>query len=331
MLEILETAEQLLARGGLILEVLETAELEAACYVRGSRPSRVMRIAHACGEARTEEQLREHYCIERELANRLRRAGPAERRVLYSALYDELLRRVPHHPMLSIGDRGHRQRAVDHQLAFLDGFLAPDSIFMEIGPGDCALALRAAVVVTQVYAIDVSEQITRDVTPPRNFRLILSDGCSIPVPPGTVDVAFSDQLMEHLHPDDAKQQLRNIYDSLAPHGVYICVTPNRLYGPRDISAYFDDVATGFHLREYAARDLRDLLAAAGFGQIHFYAGARGRFVRCPGWLIFAVERVLDALPHRVRRALADRAPMRALLGVRVAAFKGGGAARAGAA
>jgi SAM-dependent methyltransferase len=321
MLEILETAEHLLARGGLILEILETVELEAACYVRGSRLSRLMRHR---GETRSETELRAHYCVERELANRLRRASRAERRVLYSALYDELLRRVPHHPMLNAVDRGHRQRAVEHQLAFLNPFLAPDSIFMEIGPGDCALALRAAQNVTRVYAIDVSEQITRDVTPPRNFRLILSDGCSIPVPPGSVDVAFSDQLMEHLHPDDAKEQLRNIYDSLAPHGVYICVTPNRLYGPRDISAYFDDVATGFHLREYAARDLRDLLAAAGFREIHFYAGARGRFVRCPGWLVFAVERVLDALPHRLRRTLADRAPMRALLGVRVAAFKDGG-------
>ena len=283
-----------------------------------------LRSARWRGETRSEEQLREHYRVERELADRLRSAGKAERRILYSALYDELLRRVPHHPMLNAAERDERQRAVERQMAFLGAFLAPDSVFMEIGPGDCALALRAAATVNKVYAIDVSEQITRDVAPPRNFHLILSDGCSIPVPPGSVDVAFSDQLMEHLHPDDAKEQLRNIYESLAPHGVYICVTPNRLYGPRDISAYFDDVATGFHLREYAARDLRDLLAATGFRQIYFYAGARGRFVRCPGWVIFAVERLLDALPHRLRRALADRAPMRALLGVRLAAFKSGG-------
>ena len=324
MVEVLELAEQMLVRGGLILDIFEAAELEAACYVRGSRLSCLMRMARRRGEMRSEAQLREHYRIERELAGRLRSAGRAERRVLYSTLYDELLRRVPHHPMLNAVERGERPRAVEHQLAFLGGFLSPDSVFMEIGPGDCALALRAASMVSKVYAIDVSEQITREVTPPPNFHLILSDGCSIPVQPGTVDVAFSDQLMEHLHPDDAKEQLRNIYESLAPHGVYICVTPNRLYGPRDISAYFDDVATGFHLREYAARDLRDLLMAAGFRRVHFFAGARGRFVRCPGWLLFAVERLLGALPHRLRRALADRAPMRALLGVRLAAFKNGG-------
>jgi SAM-dependent methyltransferase len=304
--------------------------LKTAAFPAGGHANRTgavplaLRSARWRGETRSEEQLREHYRVERELADRLRSAGRAERRVLYSAVYDELLRRVPHHPMLNAAERGERHRAVEHQLAFLNAFLAPDSVFMEIGPGDCALALRAAAIVRKVYAIDVSEQITRDVTPPRNFRLILSDGCSMPVPPGSVDVAFSDQLMEHLHPDDAKEQLRNIYESLAPHGVYICVTPNRLYGPRDISAYFDDVATGFHLREYAARDLRGLLAAAGFRQVHFFAGARGRFVRCPRGIIFGVERLLDALPHRLRRALADRAPMRALLGVRHAAFKGAG-------
>ena len=274
-------------------------------------------------EFRTAERLRAHYLVERELADRLRGATAAERPRLYSAVYDELYRRVPDHPQLTRkADPGSQSEAVGLKLRLLAPFFRPNLDFMEIGPGDCALALRAATIVRKVYAIDVSEQITREVTPPQNFRLILSDGCSIPVRGGEIDVAFSDQLMEHLHPEDAKEQLRNIHEALAPHGVYICVTPNRLYGPRDISAYFDDVSSGLHLREYSARDLKELLMAAGFSDVHFFAGARGRFVRCPGWLLFGVERILDALPHRLRRALADRSPMRALLGVRLAAFKG---------
>jgi hypothetical protein len=50
---------------------------------------------------RTAEQIREHYEIEKQLASRLRMAGKAERRTLYAALYDELYRRVPHHPQLT--------------------------------------------------------------------------------------------------------------------------------------------------------------------------------------------------------------------------------------
>lgn len=273
------------------------------------------------GEARTEQQLREHYLVERELADRLRRAPRSERRALYSEVYDELFRRVPHHPMLQGAGLAPRQRDIAHQLRFLRRFLTRESVFMEIGPGDCALAMHVAPLVKQVYAIDVSEQLTRGVVPPANFKLILSDGCSIPVPEGSIDVAFSNQLMEHLHPEDAREQLHNIHRSLAPGGIYLCITPNRLYGPCDISVYFDEVATGFHLREYTARDLRALFAGAGFAEVRFYARVRGRFLRCPCWAIAALESTLGALPYSLRKPLADTAPMRALLELRVAAIK----------
>ena len=102
----------------------------------------------------------------------------------------------------------------------------------------------------QVYALDVSAEITSRVSLPSNFKLILSDGTSVPLPPESVDVAYSNQLMEHLHPDDALEQLQGIWRALRPGGVYICLTPNRVNGPHDISQYFDSVATGFHLKEY---------------------------------------------------------------------------------
>jgi hypothetical protein len=60
-------------------------------------------MTHEAGnrQGRTRAQLREHYEVERELADALRRAGPHERRSLYATLYDELFRRVPHHPQLT--------------------------------------------------------------------------------------------------------------------------------------------------------------------------------------------------------------------------------------
>jgi SAM-dependent methyltransferase len=280
-----------------------------------------MRVAPRRGETRTGQQLREHYLIERELADRLRSAPRSERGALYSELYDELFRRVPHHPMLHAGDLPQREHQIARPLGLVRRFLTSKSVFMEIGAGDCALAIRAASLAKQVYAIDVSEEITRSVAPPGNFRLILSDGCSIPVPEGGIDVAFSNQLMEHLHPEDAGEQLRNIYRSLAPGGTYVCITPNRMYGPHDISAYFDEIATGFHLREYTARDIRKLFVDAGFAEVRFYAGARGRFLRCPYWAIAALESALGALPCSLTKRLAHSPPMRAVLGLYVAAIK----------
>jgi predicted SAM-dependent methyltransferase len=37
----------------------------------------------------------------------------------------------------------------------------------------------------------------------------------------SVDLAYSNQLMEHLHPDDASEQLANVYRALKPGGVTV--------------------------------------------------------------------------------------------------------------
>jgi len=134
-------------------------------------------------------------------------------------------------------------------------------------------------------------------------------------------VVFSNQLLEHLHPDDALEHLRSVYAVLAPGGVYVCVTSNRLYGPRDVSGYFEDCPTGLHLHEYSAREVQSLFAAQGFVGVRFFCGARGWFVPFPYWMVAAAERVLERLPGWLRRSIADTAPMRAFLGLRIRAMK----------
>ncbi len=127
------------------------------------------------------------------------------------------------------------QRNVDTQLGWLAPYFNRETVFLEIGAGGCHLSLAMAERVKAVVAVDVSNEITSHVTPPTNFRLVISDGTSIPVPPGTIDLAFSNQLMEHLHPDDAAEQLREIFKALAPGGTYLCFTPNSMTGPHDVS------------------------------------------------------------------------------------------------
>jgi SAM-dependent methyltransferase len=271
---------------------------------------------------RTPERLRAHYLVERALADRVRAAADFdERRRIVSGMYDELFAKVPDHPRLVQGDRAaERERDVRWNLAQLAPWLTPGCTFLEMGAGDCALAARAAEIAERVYAIDISDQ-TGGRTLPANCTLVISDGRSVDVPEGSVDVAFSDQLMEHLHPDDAMEQLANIRRALKPGGVYVCVTPNRLYGPTDVSGAFDEVATGFHLREYSLREVRELFARAGFDRLQVYVGARGHYARSPAAPLEAIESALERLPFRARRRLAATKPMRALLGVRVAVRK----------
>jgi SAM-dependent methyltransferase len=273
------------------------------------------------GESRSEERLRAHYAIEKELADRLRRASKQERRVLYTALYDELFRRVPDHPQLARKRDAKVQAETIQARTLLKRFLRPDSVYLEIGPGDCALAREVAAEVKQVYAVDVSKEIAGGSSLPANFSLALSDGCTIPVPVGSVNVAYSDQLMEHLHPDDALEQLRNIYQALAPGGVYICLTPNRLSGPHDISRYFDERATGFHLQEYTATELMNIFRTTGFSKVKMLAGAKGIYLPLPSFLCKLMEGALVRLPLRLSKSISRSLPLRLILGIRLVATK----------
>lgn len=281
-----------------------------------------MRCKLPKSELRTPEQIREHYEIEKELANRLRHASGQERRHLYSSLYDELFRRVPHHPLLTRKISAiEQERAVKSQIKFLSSFLDRNITFLEIGPGDCALSFEVAKLVKQVYAVDVSNEITKTTKTPNNFQLVLSDGSSIPVPPSSINVAYSNSLMEHLHPDDAIMQLKNIYNALATGGVYICITQNRLSGPHDVSKYFDSIATGFHLKEYTTLELSNLFKTVGFSRIKVFFRVKGKFVSIPLFAIALFETLLDKLPQSLIEAVTRVLPFSLLPNIRLVGMR----------
>jgi cyclopropane fatty-acyl-phospholipid synthase-like methyltransferase len=177
-------------------------------------------------DTRAQSELKRHYDIERELSDRLRNSSKEERSSLYSLVYDELYRRVQNHPQLRLKEShgaAFREVEVAGQIRFLRRFVTARSTVMEIGAGDCALSFRMAREVGRVIVVEVSSEITSGQDPPKNLELVISDGTSVPVPTESVDLAFSIDLMEHLHPDDAFDQLREIHRALAPGGVYVCV------------------------------------------------------------------------------------------------------------
>ncbi len=278
-------------------------------------------VAGGTSEERTIEQLREHYEVEKELADRLRQATRLERRHAYASSYDEMFRRVPDHPQLTRKSSEERVKAVSREIKRLESFLNREVTFLEVGAGDCALSFEVAKRVKKVYAVDVSEEITRRSEVVPNFQLVLSDGCSIPVPPNSIQLAYSNQVMEHLHPEDASEQLRNIYESLVPGGIYICITPNRLSGPHDISQYFDPAATGFHLKEYSLSELNQQFKSIGFTKVRIYLGMGKTLSTFPLLPFSLLEAVLNILPHKLRKLIARSFPTRTLLGIRLVGIK----------
>ena len=271
------------------------------------------------------DQLREHYEVERDLAARLLAADAEARRELYSSLYDELYRRVPWHPQLTRKvSPEERALQVQKQLEVATPWLRPGATVLELGPGDCAFSFAAARAVGdagRAIGVDVSSEVTRRDDAPDNFELVLSDGSSVPVPAGSVDLAYSNQLMEHLHPEDAERQLTAVFAALRPGGAYLCTTPSRLSGPHDVSRYFSDDAEGFHLVEYTFGELGALFRKVGFGRLRARVGLKGRYATVGLWLPRLVEGVLGLLPLGLRRRLARTRLVEGVIDVRLIGHK----------
>lgn len=256
------------------------------------------------------EDLRHNFELERGLAARLNAASASQRRSLYSEVYDEYFqqaRNVKH----TVDDA----REIARQVRLATLFLPKDGRYLEIGAGTCRVAAQIAKSAKVVYAVEVSAAI---VPADAGVEVVISDGVTIPVTAESVDLVFSNQLMEHLHPDDAGEQVRNIRAALVDGGKYVCITPNRLTGPHDVSKHFTDVAVGFHLHEYTIGELRTLFLSSGFRDTRVCVALGGEVLAIlPGGFYVVIERVLARLPRRVRRKglvrkLLDPGPVVAL-------------------
>lgn len=266
------------------------------------------------------DELRRQYEFERAFAARLRGASPEERATLYCKAYDELHLAFPDHPLLKTKDEpAFRRYKAWSQMRILQPYLRPGMTFVELGAGDCCASFAAAEAGAEVYAVEVSAEITRGLDPPPNFHLAISNGTNIPLPDASVDLVYSSNLMEHLHPDDAKHQLREVHRVLRPGGTYVLLTPNRIHGPWDVSRYFADSAQGLHLREYSNGELLEELRAAGFRPL----GSRRRKLPflLPVRPIIWLESALLGLPPPLRRRIGMWRPVHYLLDVCLIARK----------
>jgi SAM-dependent methyltransferase len=280
------------------------------------------RLGAVYKDTRSEADITEHYLLERTLAARLQEAPAVERQELYSSLYDELYSRLPRHPRHT---RRYDAAHAGKQVTILRRLVPRGATFLEIGAGDAAVSFAMSALCHETIAVDVTERAIIKEGRPANFKFALSDGIGMPVESNTIDFAYSHQLMEHLHPEDALDQLAEIFRALRPGGTYLCITPSRLTGPHDVSRYFDREARGFHLKEYSYRELDHLFARVGFRSIRACIMRGGRFAgTVPIRPVEAVERVYDVVPGRLRESLNTSRLVRAVLGLAVLAEKPAG-------
>jgi SAM-dependent methyltransferase len=256
-------------------------------------------------DTRPPNRLIAHYELERRLADRLRFACRDERSRLYTEVYSELFNSLPDHPQKTTA--GTRTDRIAKQVRLLKPRVRRGDVYLEIGCGDALLPFALSGFAREVLGLDVTDALVDFAAAPANFRFLKTNGVEIPLAENSVDLAHSDQLMEHLHVEDAEAQLQEIHRVLRPGGHYVCKTPSSATGPHDISVFFDEVARGMHMREYDYGSLRALMLQAGFSSVQFPLVVAGYWVAAPPYqLLHGIERALQRLPGRLRHSYLAR-------------------------
>ena len=256
----------------------------------------------------TEEQLLEMYLVEKELSNKIRFEEIIEkRRSLYSPVYTEYFSRLPFHPQITIENNPiSKTNKIAFQSNVIVKFLQSKDTFIEVGAGDCELSKHIANFCKRAIAFDVTENLIHATSEQTNFTFQHFDGFNLPFDTNSVDIAFSNQVLEHLHPNDALFQTKNILNTLKKNGKYICITPNRLMGPHDVSRYFGLDFVGFHLQEYTSAELKKFLLQAGFRFVHFYTIIKNKKIRIPFFIINCMEYLFSKVSMKKREFLLSK-------------------------
>ncbi len=267
---------------------------------------------------RTYEQIKNHYEVEKTIAKRLKKSTKEERKIIYKTMYDELFECVPDHPRLKIRDsKDIGTLKNQNKLKLVENFIDKHSVFVEFGAGDCRFAMDICKRVRSVYGIDISDQREQLNVAPNNFELIIYDGYNLEMQENSVDVIFSDQLIEHLHPEDTEFHFQLVENILKSGGVYVFRTPHSYSGPHDISRYFSNVAEGFHIKEWTYSEIAGILSKCRYSSWEGYWYAKNILKKMLFSYFIIIEDVLNPLPKHIRYS----ASRYLLPDITIAAFK----------
>jgi SAM-dependent methyltransferase len=267
-----------------------------------------MKLKRPLPPNRSLDQIRNHYLVEKSIAQKLREGSREERKLLYARMYDDLFRQVPDHPRLTRREDEQQTLAANKlKLSLVRGFLDKSKVFIEFGSGDCRFAVDVASYAKFVFGVDISDQRSESLYVPSNFKLVLYNGYDLEeIEKNSIDIVFSFQLIEHFHPEDTKLHFKLVHGILKHGGKYIFCTPHVLTGPHDISMFFSDEPEGFHLREWSYIGIKQMLRELNYSQIHAYRNSRGVNFIMPYVLVAMCEKLLSLFPKRYIRGVAKK-------------------------
>ncbi len=239
--------------------------------------------------------LEEQYEFEKESALRLLNSNRKERETLYAEIYDEFYSRYPHHR------DAERTESKELQFKLLKPFLDQSTTFLEIGGGNLSLSKEISKIAKKVISIEASEHedsLRKDYP---NISIHVANMPPYELEEGSIDLAYSCHFIEHIHPDDALEHSAEMNRLLSPTGAYICVTPNSIYGPHDVSRSFDRKPRGLHLKEYTHTDLKELFIKSGFREVKLIPGIEKSPVEIMTPPNILLEKVINKFPYLLKQ------------------------------
>jgi SAM-dependent methyltransferase len=250
----------------------------------------------------TLEQAKSHLTLERSLTQELVASDPDTRWETFERAYETLYAQLPW-----LKTTGGVVRT-DHWEAVIG---PPPRRVYEVGSGHGAMARALAARGYTVEATDITRERGHDHSTDGNPVWTVTDGVHLArfAENAPYDAVVSDQLVEHLHPDDIREHLVGCHEILRPGGVYAVQTPHAFTGPHDVSRCFGlREPIGMHLHEYTNSELIRLLRSVGFSRVcaiaYVPAGIpiRRPIMFSPAYARFlvALEDALSLLPKAMR-------------------------------
>jgi 2-polyprenyl-3-methyl-5-hydroxy-6-metoxy-1,4-benzoquinol methylase len=257
----------------------------------------------------TAEQVLYHWNSERQLRRELLASVPENRWQVFDEGYSRHYRELTW--LRSADDSCTYQEWLD-----LVGE-SPKRIF-EIGSGKGALIKALAAAGHDCTATEITRERGERWAEDENIRWHTTDGVHLDQyePASSYDIVISNQVIEHMHPDDLQAHFRGVHAILRPGGTYLLATPHRYVGPCDVSAVFGTPdCEGQHLKEYTYREIAETAKTAGFREIaaslrfpHSVRNAsnlfKGRLSPAYQKYLESVEGVIGNLPPSLTRSVS---------------------------
>lgn len=207
-----------------------------------------------------EESFKKERELEETIARSILSSPKDERENAYREGYEEL-----HKFFLTISKgkylyHKNLQRAIWRQ-TFISRIIGKNHEVLEVGCGEGPLSIALAKLGNRATGTDISDccvlksDTNRMKFAAANVVFLKMNAAELRFSSDMFDWVISKDLLEHLHPNDAKRHLREASRVLKSKGKYLLITPNANSGVH---------AGSTHIKEYTFEELEALLSEAGF-------------------------------------------------------------------